>query len=165
MLTCSQHLFVALPTLCHAPSLAEHQTWEFFRGCLWLLQFAVLCNTWLCFARENYAGSSLAFSLIWYLVPALQTSQYLKNHLMKTINSYTFSLWEPICGRNEECHLPLLLWKDAVCLVTVALQTLQHPPIIRMPMLVCLKNVFLLVFPKINCLFRNFTQGYGLTQC
>lgn len=53
---------------------------------------------------------------------------------------------------------------DVFCLVKITLQYLEHPWIIKMLLLVCLRDLFV-AFPKVKQLFRNTTQRYALRQC
>lgn len=95
---------------------------------------------------------ALALSLIWYLGPALLSSQYFGNHLVETINNYTFSLFSSESQFVEETKngtFPFICRVGAFHLVTMTLQYFEHPWVIGMLTLVCLKNL-LPAFPKVN---------------
>ena len=96
---------------------------------------------------------ALALSLIWYLGPALLLSQYVGNHLVEMINNYTFSLFSsesPFVEETKNGTFPFISCRVvAFHLVAMTLQYFEHPRVIRMLTLVCLKNL-LPAFPKVN---------------
>lgn len=96
---------------------------------------------------------ALALSLICYLVPALLSSLYFGNHLVKTINYYTFSLFSSKNQRADEMNngtFPFFsCGVDVVSLFTITLQYLEHPWVAKILILTCFKNMFP-AFPKVN---------------
>lgn len=98
---------------------------------------------------------ALALSLIWCLGPALLPSQYFGNHLVETINNYTLSLFSSESQFVEETKNSTFPFTScrvvAFHLVTTTLQCFEHPWVVKMLTLVCLKNLFP-AFPKVNYL-------------
>lgn len=80
---------------------------------------------------------ALALSLVRYLGPALLLSQYFGDHLVERINNYTFFLLESqFVEERKNGTFSFSCGVDVFCIVTMSLQFLEHPWVIRVLILV-----------------------------
>lgn len=108
---------------------------------------------------------ALALSPVWCLGSALLLSQYFGNHLVETLNNYTFSLFNSqFMEETKKGTFPFISCRVVPFhLVTTTVQYFEHPRLIKMVALVCLENLFP-AFPQVNRLLRNITRGCALRQ-
>lgn len=127
-------LFVPLPTLCHAPSLAVHK-FELVKGWLRLLQSAVPRSTWLCFAQENCDESAG----VWALPCCCPSTSGTISLRQLTITPFPSE--SQFVEETKKGTFPFIPCRVvAFHLVTMTLQYFEHPWVIT---LVYLKNLFL----------------------
>lgn len=115
---------------------------------------------------------ALAWSLIWYLGPALLSSLYFGNDLLYTINNYLFSLFYSRSQLVEDRRNGISSLFPCG-LVKISFEYFENLWVTNILLLLGLQNVFLLfccivicfVFLRLKKLVKNTTQESAPRQC
>ena len=105
----------------------------------------------------RFVIKTLTLILIWYLGSVLKPLLYFRYHLMEKINNYTSSS-ERFFVEEIQNGTFATFFCDVFSLVTITSQYLEHPWVVKILLLVFLRNIAS-VLSKVNKQFRNMTQA------
>jgi len=99
----------------------------------------------------------VTLSLILYLGSVLKPLLYFGYHLMERFNNYTSSSGRVFVEEVQNGTFATFFC-DVFSLITIISQYLQHPWVVKILLLVFLRNIGL-VLSKVNKQFRNMNQA------